>query len=82
MTKNLDELTQALLPISSQVMAHLESDVVGTVGKMDKRVSCPEAPATQNTSGHPKGHGDPYLGIPVTQSAPRPESGSPRGEAK
>lgn len=35
-------------------MAHLESDMVGTMEKMDKDASSPEAAATQTTSGNPK----------------------------
>lgn len=44
-----------MLPNFSQVTAHVESDTAGTLEKMDKDVSDPESPATQATSGYPKG---------------------------
>lgn len=50
-------------------MAHMESDMVGTLEKMNKDVSGPEASATQATSGYSKSCGDPYLGTSITQRA-------------
>ena len=35
-------------------MADLESDMVGTMEKLNKDVSSPEAATTQTTSGNPK----------------------------
>lgn len=64
-------------------MAHMESDAVGTLRKMDKASSGPEAPATQATFGCSKGWGDPYLGLSVICSASVHGSGSSnQGEVK
>lgn len=48
----------------SKVMARMDK-----VMENGQNCSGPEAPATQATSGCPKGYEDPYLGTSVTQSA-------------
>lgn len=57
-------------------MAYMQRDTVGTLRKMDKGISGPEAPDTQATSGGCKGYRDHCLCTSMTQSNSVHGSGS------